>query len=172
MKKLLFLTAFAVFGFSNINAQESSNAGTALSEGSWIVEANTGSWTTGSTAFSLASSDGNTAYSIGAEAGYFVMDDLAVKVGLGYADDDFSEGNFVYKVGVKYYLASQFPVGIDFTGASSDGNSASWVGLQGGYAWFVAPNISIEPTIRYNVTLDDQKADSAFQGLIGFALHF
>lgn len=167
----MLMAAFAVFGLSNVNAQDDA-AGTALAEGNWVIEVNTGSWAPGNTAFSLTSVDGNTAYSIGAEAGYFIMDDLAIKAGLGYSDDDFSEGSFVYKLGAKYYIDSQFPVGVDFTGVSNDGNNANWVGIQGGYAWFVAPNVSIEPTIRYNMTLDEEKAESAFQGLIGFAFHF
>ncbi|TBV25868.1 hypothetical protein DMZ43_08125 [Meridianimaribacter sp. CL38] len=172
MKKLFLFAAAAVLGLSNVNAQDSDNASTALSEGSMVIEINTGSWTTGSTAFSLTSIDGNTAWSAGAEAGYFVMDNLAVKAGLGYADDGFNDGIFAYKVGAKYYIDGQFPVGVDFTGVSQDGNNANWVGVQGGYAWFVAPNVSIEPTVRYNVTLDEEKAESAFQGLIGFAFHF
>nr|WP_297789129.1 hypothetical protein [uncultured Allomuricauda sp.] len=150
-------------------AQNDSNS---LSQGSWIIEANTGSWTTGSTAFSLVSTNGFTLYSVGAEGGYFVADNLALKVGLGYSGGDDMDGTFNYKVGAKYYIIDEIPLGVDYTGASSDGNGASWVGLQGGYAWFVANNVSIEPTIRYNMTLDEDKADSAFQGLIGFAFHF
>ncbi len=168
MKKLLLIAAIAVFGFTN--AQDDSS--TALSQGSWVIEANTGSWATGNTSFSLTSIDGNTLYSLGAEAGYFVKENLAIKVGLGYADADSIDGTFTYKVGAKYYIGGEFPVGLDFTGASVGGENANWVGLQGGYAWFVAPNVSIEPTVRYNVTLDDMKAESAFQGLIGFAFHF
>jgi len=169
MKKL-FLAAFAVFAFASVNAQDSDSS--ALSEGSFVVEINTGSWTTGSTAFSLTSVDGYTAYSVGAEGGYFVSDNLAIKVGLGYSGADEVDGTFAYKVGAKYYVGGEFPVGLDFTGASVDGNNANWVGLQGGYAWFVADNVSIEPTLRYNMTLDEEKAQSAFQGLIGFAFHF
>lgn len=150
-------------------AQNDSNS---LSQGSWIIEANTGSWTTGSTAFSLVSTNGYTLYSIGTEGGYFVSDNLALKLGLGYSGGDDMDGTFNYKVGVKYYIIDEIPLGVDYTGASSNGNGASWVGVQGGYAWFVANNVSIEPTIRYNMTLDEDKADSAFQGLIGFAFHF
>lgn len=170
MKKLL-LTAFAVFAFVTVNAQDE-DKGNALSEGSWLIEINTGSWTTGSTAFSLTSIDGNTAWAAGGEAGYFVIDNLAIKAGLGYGDSDLADGTFVYKLGAKYYINGEFPVGVDFTGASTDGNNANWVGVQGGYAWFVADNVSIEPTVRYNITLDENKADSAFQGLIGFVFHF
>ncbi|PHR69621.1 MAG: hypothetical protein COA67_09410 [Lutibacter sp.] len=171
MKKLLFIAAVAVLGFTNVNAQDD-KTGNALSEGSWVIEANTGSWATGSTAFSLISVDGNTAWSVGAEGGYFIKENLAIKVGFGYADSEGVDGTFTYKVGAKYYIASQFPVGVDYTGVSFDGGDASWVGLQGGYAWFVADNVSIEPTVRYNMSLDNDKADDAFQGLIGFAFHF
>ena len=171
MKKL-FLAAVAVLGFSFANAQDD-NSSDALSKGSFVIEVDTGSWTTGSTAFSLASVDGETAWSVGAEGGYFVMDNLAVKAGLGYSDSgNNSDGVFAYKVGAKYYVIGQIPVGVDFTGVSSDGDNANWVGVQGGYAWFVAPNVSIEPTVRYNISLDENKADNAFQGLIGFAFHF
>lgn len=163
MKKLFLLSIFTVLSFTVLNAQD------ALSKGSWVIEANTGSATTGSTAFSLTSVDGDTSFNIGAEAGYFVKENLAIKVGLGYDDSDES---FAYKVGAKYYINGQFPVGADFTGASGDGWDASFIGLQGGYAWFVAPNVSIEPTIRYNFSLNEDDAESAFQALIGFAFHF
>ena len=168
MKKLLFFAVIAVLGLQNVNAQEASGQ---TEKGKWLIEANTGTAATGNTSFSLFSVDGNTAWSIGLDGGYFVMDDLAVKVGLGYGDNGAID-SFVYKVVAKYYIDSQFPVGIDFTGTSTDGNSANWVGLQGGYAWFLGENVSIEPALRYNVTLDEQKALSAFQAQIGFVLHF
>ena len=175
MKKLLLCSAIAVFGLSNINAQDADRGGNALSEGSWVIEANTGSWTTGGTSFSLTSEDGSTMWSIGAEAGYFVMDDLAIKAGLGYSD--FGDGDFTafnYKVGAKYYIAGQFPVGADFTGSSYEDfdENPSYVGVQAGYAWFVADQVSIEPTLRYNFSMNSDFYDDAFQALIGFAFHF
>lgn len=174
MKKLLLIAAVAVFGFT-ANAQDDSSS--ALSEGSWVVEVNTGSWTTGSTAFSLTSVDGETMWSVGAEAGYFVMDNLAVKAGLGFSDnggDGAGSTSFAYKVGAKYYISGQFPVGVDFTGASFKDfdENPSYIGIQGGYAWFIADNVSIEPTLRYNLSMNSDFYDDAFQGLIGFAFHF
>ena len=66
---------------------------------------------------------------------------------------------------------------VDLTGASSDdflGNeNPLWLGLQGGYAWFVADNISIEPGLRYNLSLNEDFTDEGlFEFRIGFALHF
>ena len=168
MKKLILLVAVTLFIF-NVNAQDENSS--AKSEGIWVIEVNTGSWTTGSTAFSLASQDGYTMWSAGAEGGYFVKENLAIKAGLGYSDfGDDSDGSFTYKVGAKYYVGGNIPVGIDFTGVSAGDYNASWVGAQAGYAIHVADNVAIEPTLRYNLTLDDMKADSAFQALIGFTL--
>lgn len=181
MKKLLLFAAVAVFGFT-MNAQDGDSSG-ALSKGSWLIEANTGfgGGATGAahrstTAFGLTSVDGTTIWSIGGEAGYFVMDDLAVKLGLGYNDFD-GASTFSYKVGAKYYIASQFPVQVDVTGASGDDvfgdESPLWLGLQGGYAWFVADNISIEPGLRYNLSLNEDFTDEGvIEFNIGFALHF
>ena len=174
MKKIILMTvAFLGFCFANAQDKKEESNGGQTSEGKWLIEANTGSWATGNTSFSLLSVDNSdTAWSAGFEGGYFIVQDLALKIGLGYSDNGLGYTPFNYKVGVKYYIASQFPVGIDLTGSSSDGDNANWIGLQAGYAWFVSDSVSIEPAIRYNVTLDDNKADNAFQGLIGFALHF
>ena len=136
----MLLVAVAFFGFTNVNAQDEDDHG-AINEGKWLIEINTGSWATGSTAFSLTSADGNTMWSVGAEAGYFVHENLAIKAGLGYSDSGFSDGTFAYKIGAKYYIDSQIPVGIDYTGVSGDGFDASWVGAQAGYAWFITQKL-------------------------------
>ena len=173
MKKLMLFAALAAFGLSNVNAQDEDDHG-AIQKGKWLIEINTGSWTTGSTAFSLTSANGNTQWSAGAEGGYFVMDNLAIKAGLGYqdyGDSDFSAFN--YKVGAKYYIANQFPVGIDYTGSSYKGadENPSYVGFEAGYAWFITSKVSIEPKLRYNLSMNSDFYDDAFQALIGFAIH-
>ncbi|WP_225035749.1 hypothetical protein [Winogradskyella sp. SM1960] len=180
MKKLLFTAAVAVLGFTSVSAQEEAT-GSALSKGSWLVEANTGFGAgdyghTANTGFGLFSVDDTTVWSLGGEAGYFVMDDLAVKVGLGYNDFD-GASSFSYKLGAKYYIASQFPVQVDLTGASGDDvfgdETPLWIGLQGGYAWFVADNISIEPGLRYNLSMNEDFTDEGIlEFRVGFALHF
>lgn len=170
MKKLLLFAAVAAFGLSNVNAQDNHGA---IEKGRWLIEINTGSYAVGSTAFSLSSVDDVTQWSLGAEGGYFVMDNLAIKAGLGY--QDYGDGDstaFNYKIGAKYYIANQFPVGVDFTGVSSDASEdPSYVGVEGGYAWFISPKVSIEPKIRYNVSMNSDYYDDVFQALIGFAIH-
>lgn len=174
MKKFILTAAFAVGALLSTNAQDND----ALAKGKWLVEANTGfgEASRANTSFNFLSIDGESAWGIGAEGGYFVIDNLAVKAGLGYADgfgDD--DGTFNWKVGAKYYIASQFPVQVDVNGSSVDGFSPLFVGIQGGYAWFVADNVSIEPGIRYGLGLNEEAGDGDFNPLslnIGFAIFF
>ena len=169
MKKIIF-AAVAVLAFGFVNAQEQT------AKGKWLIEANTGfgGELAGSTAFGLWSQDGNTSWNIGAEGGYFVANNLAVKLGLGYGDGGNDNSAFAYKVGAKYYVANKFPLEVSYNGTSYKGldENPSYLGLQGGYAWFVGKNVSVEPGIRYNVSLNDDYYKSAFQFNIGFALHF
>ena len=84
MKKLL-LTAAAVFALTTVTAQ--------TEKGSLLIETNIANQMVGTTSFSLQSYDGETAYSLGVDGGYFIMDDLAIKVGLGYASNSFTAPN-------------------------------------------------------------------------------
>ena len=162
MKKLQFILAVLILSFVNVNAQEN---GDALSKGSWIIELNTG--TPGNTGLYLSSSNGDTNVSVGADAGYFISDNLAIKGGLGISAFNFEEYDFVYKVGVKYYINGRLPINLDLTGVNDDAN---WIGLQGGYALFVADNLSIEPSVRYYASVDDN-ANDFFQALVGIVFH-
>ncbi|MFH4965630.1 hypothetical protein V8G69_11560 [Gaetbulibacter sp. M235] len=102
------------------------------------------------------------------------MDDLAIKAGLGYSDLDYTTV-FSYKVGAKYYVISKIPVQVDLNGASIKDSSENplWLGLQGGYAIFLGNNVSIEPGLRYSLSLNQDFYDKGiFEARIGFALHF
>lgn len=168
MARIITIIAFMFTCFLTASAQNDNVS--PLNKGSFLIEANTGTFATGSTAFSLVSVDGTTSWSIGGEGGFFIKDNLVLKLGLGYGNSNQSNGNFVYKVGVKYYVSESFPVGIDITGITMDGFNTNWagVGVQGGYAWFLAPNVSIEPTLRYNKGIN---SNNLFQALIGFVFY-
>lgn len=175
MKKII-LSLAAVFAFSFANAQESSDNGGQTAKGKWLIEANTGNAMLGTTGFYFASQDGESSYNVGLDGGYFIMDDLALKAGLGYGGESATDFNILsYRLGAKYYVKSMIPVTLDLTGASikdADENPL-WLGIGAGYAWFVGSNVSIEPGIRYNHSLNDNFTDKGvFQLNIGFALHF
>ncbi|MEM9933203.1 MAG: hypothetical protein AAF824_06315, partial [Bacteroidota bacterium] len=134
MKNLLvFLACFPLLYAS---AQQS------IPADSWLLEASTGFVNSGqftssnppTTGFGLITSDGFTAYSLGGEAAYFVLDNFGIKAGLGYSDFD-GFNFFTYKVGAKYYLGGRMPFQVDITGISSDSffDDPLWLGIQGGY---------------------------------------
>ncbi|SFR49336.1 hypothetical protein SAMN04490243_2243 [Robiginitalea myxolifaciens] len=174
MKKVIVVLAFLAGGLL-VNAQDDTGA---TSEGRWLIEANTGFGGDGlahgaNTSFGLSTSDGSTIWAVGGEAGYFVIDDLAIKVGLGYTDlDGFSL--FTYKLGAKYYINSAIPVQLDLTGGSiqdADENPL-YLGMQGGYAIFISNSVSIEPGLRYNFSLNDQFTEEGiFEIRVGFVIH-
>ncbi len=160
MKRVFLLTVFAVFCLLQTNAQD----GNPTEKGGWLIEINTGfgEASTSNTSFSLRSVDGNTGWGIGGEVGYFVIDDLAVKLGLGYGDSNLSDGVFNWKLGGKYYIISKVPVAIDVNGASGNNVSPLWLGIQGGYAFFLTDKVSIEPGLRYGIGLNDDAGDGDF----------
>jgi len=178
---MILLTSIAFSQRKVQKKQSKKTVSSNVSQGTWLIEANTGTDQTGNTSFGLRTGDGITDWSVGADAGYFIIDRLALKAGLGYFSDEISEGEtsdrFIYKLGAKYYIVDKFPVGLDFTGESislsnNKNDRRSWIGVQGGYAWFVSKNVAIEPTLRYNFTTDDLKAKSFLGAHIGFALFF
>ena len=87
MKKIIVtLSALLVFGL--VSAQDklgAKNEGQ-TEVGKWLIEVNTNFGTPmgSNTGFSYSDTDGDSEYNFGAEVGYFVIKDLAVKVGLGY----------------------------------------------------------------------------------------
>ncbi|MEY4963344.1 MAG: hypothetical protein RLZZ323_663 [Bacteroidota bacterium] len=180
--KTTSVTLLTILIFSFTNAQDSkqvkNNGQTA--EEKWLIEVNTAFGTPigAATGINYASQNGDSVYNFGAEAGYFFIDNLALKVGLGYGGvkTDFIDTTiFSYKIGAKYYIVHQFPIQVDFSGASikDASENPSYLGMQAGYAWFLGDNVSIEPGVRYNLSLNQNyaKADT-FQLNIGFALHF
>jgi hypothetical protein len=181
MKKIMVtLGALLVFGI--VNAQDklkSKNEGQ-TEVGKWLIEANTAFGTPmgAYTGFGYSDTDGDTEYNVGAEVGYFVIKDLALKVGLGYGGmkNDLIDTNiFSYKMGAKYYIDSQIPVQVDYSGATIKDfdENPSYLGIQAGYAWFLGSNVSVEPGVRYNLTLNDNYTDkNTLQFNIGFVLHF
>lgn len=180
MKKII-LTMAAVFAVSFANAQDKKDGASGqTSKGKWLVEANTGNAMLGTTGFYFASQDGESSYNVGFDGGYFIMDDLAIKAGLGYGGESTtSTSAFSYRLGAKYYVKSMIPVTLDLTGASGDavetidGETPMWLGIGAGYAWFIGNNVSIEPGLRYNHSLNENYTDKAvLQFNIGFALHF
>jgi len=149
MRKLT-LMMLALVTFIGAQAQSEGNDGQTAT-GKWLIEANTGFDSVGGTGLQFRSRDGETFYNIGGEVGYFVMDDLAIKGGIAFGGSSV-EGS---------------------TSIEDAEENPSYLGIQAGYAWFLGDQVSIEPGLRYNSTLNDMAdPESNLQLNIGFALYF
>ncbi|MBB1194803.1 hypothetical protein DNC80_14125 [Flavobacterium sp. SOK18b] len=171
MKKIT-TTLFALCAFAFANGQAKDGQ---LLKGKWLIEANTGFGNNvGSTALYFSNTNGVNAFNIGAEGGYFIKDNLALKLGLGYGEIDGVGEPIAYKVGAKYYIKGMIPVELSYNGIGfgEPDLNPTYVGTQIGYALFLGKNVSIEPGVRYNFATHKQFYDNTFQLNIGFALHF
>lgn len=178
MKNVILLFVAFILSFGTMNAQNEQ-----LTKGNIFLETNTGfggpisTAGMGSTGLAFFIRDGAVSYSIGGEVGYMVIDRLAIKLGLGYSggnDDSGALGIFNYKVGAKYYIIDQIPTEISLSGSSIQDldESPMFLGLQTGYALFLADNrVSLEPGIRYNISLNSDVFKDFIQFRVGFVVH-
>lgn len=119
-------------------------------------------------------------------AGYFVMDNLSVGLGLGYgsskeAGADDAVSSFVVGPMVRYYLPMKVFGQLSYQiGSVSAGGeklySTGDLGIGVGYAAFLNDNISIEPMVRYDMTSakpdeGDSVSGSAFGLFINFGIY-
>lgn len=175
MKKLLL--GVATIATLTLSAQTTNNteptarenAKIATQEGNYMVGVNT-------TSLGFTNIKDATNVNAGLTVGTFAKDNLAVIVSGGYQSQHVNGVNtndWFYGAGVKYYLGSLIPIQVDWKGSTGNSNnpSKSYVGFQGGYAWFPFSNFSIEPAIRYDLSTKTEHED-VFSGALGFNLFF
>lgn len=169
MKKV-FLLFVLLMSFA-LNAQSNlENAKLATDSGNYTV-----GLTSTNLGFTTANNQGTTV-NVGLNVGYFIDARTAIVVGGGYdayLSSGYNTNSWTYTAGVKQYIGSVIPVQVDWNGAT--GNSVhpnkSAIGLQAGYGWFPAKNISVEPAVRYNISLTDSYSD-VWSGALGFHYFF
>lgn len=116
------------------------------------------------TGLSVIVQEGETATSLGIDAGYFVTEDLAVKGQVGVLGVD---GGTIVNLGagLKYYIIGSIPVELTGGVLTGSGFNQFLGNVNAGYAIKLAPNIALEP----NVGLILQEG-SLFEAGIRFAM--
>lgn len=118
--------------------------------------------------------DNLVSFSLNVGGGYFVIDNLAAGLNLGFSTSsqgDFSGTSLSIGPFARYYFDNVFfGANFSFTNSNSDNGTndfsanGSQLGLELGYAAFLNNSVAIEPAITYFNTGGD------FDGLTGFAL--
>lgn len=183
MKKVLLIAAVAVFGFSNVNAQETEAPAFGFEKGNIFVEGNLGYSSYKDNTEPVTT---ETNFNFSPKAGYFVTEDLAVGVELGIGSQkdkvelpggDMEEKWTSFGAGVfaRYYfldLGKRFKtfgeVGVGFNGTKYDDGidgtddvkyNGFGAGLSLGINYFVKENIAITFGLADVLSYSSSKGD-------------
>ena len=150
----------AILGVATANAQ--------FTKGTKRIAAQT-------SAFDLNFGSHVTNFNIGAKGSYFIINNLAVKAGIGfdYRKEKKSDTNtFNFEVGADYYFYKIFYGGFGFSfdkPKSIDLQSA--IKLEAGASYYIAQNVYVNPAIYYKSGLGDNKV-SRFGLEMGIGVNF
>ncbi|MEO8932853.1 MAG: outer membrane beta-barrel protein [Xanthomarina sp.] len=174
MKKIFLMAAVAVFGFTQVNAQEGGDFG--FDEGDIFIEGSVGFSSTNNKNTDVKS---NTVL-VMPKAGYFITDKFAAGVGLGFGsykqetgstinDDEssFAAGLFAryyfLELGNRFKTYSEFGVGYGSTNdkiADAKLNTIS-AGLDLGVNYFVTEKIAVTFALTDILSFKSKKADAS-----------
>ena len=156
MKKLLFLTAIAVFALTTTNAQDEDSTGGYMSEGGYAAG---DFYVSGSVGLLSLSTDGNsnTAYSISPGIGYFLNDNICLDADLTFSDPGTDNSSTVGAgLGAEYFFTpgKQFSFlvygGFDYesTEIAPDAKNNTWfLGLAPGVNFFISNAFALRASV-------------------------
>jgi hypothetical protein len=191
MKKVMS-TVFALvflFGISDLYAQvdpRDSPPPTGAAVGSAPVQA--GNWMIGGSIGSLGYNFSTESFNmvLNPRAGFFVVDDLAVGLGLTVGLTTIPEVDNIWSYGLTPFVRYFFPEGASPTGrffteaeaglaGSTDASDASFLaGLRVGYARFISQTVALEGTFGYTYSQANINTGAAVTGLavgLGFQIY-
>ncbi|HEX5172209.1 MAG TPA: hypothetical protein VFW11_23695 [Cyclobacteriaceae bacterium] len=143
-----------------------------INQGTFLVGASSN---LGFSSTSTEGSDNVNVFLLDLKGGYFVMDNLAVGLSLGYTKysaGDFDGSSTTIGLFGRYYIHGKIFAGLGFSSTDSN-NSDSYnsVPFEFGYAAFVTDNIALEPSLSYSIGVGDNESNT-FGLNVGFTLYF
>jgi outer membrane protein len=163
MKKVL-LTVFAALTVFVASAQ--------IEQGTWLVGASSNA---GFTSYNEDAGDFSE-FNINVKGGYFVIENLAVGLNLGYTKIDEASETTLGLFG-RYYVNGKIFVGAGFNSTSVDFGidgvdkaTYSTIPLEVGYAAFLNNVVAIEPSVGYQIYGGDREG-AAFGINVGISVY-
>jgi outer membrane protein len=171
MKKILF-TVFAAFVAFGASAQ--------IEKGTILAGASSN---LGYNSFTPKDADAITAFNIDLKGGYFIIDNLALGLNIGFSSQDDSNSDTkttstALGVFARYYIQGKIFIegGFDSykdkdeSGGSEFESSYTGINIGVGYAAFITDNIAVEPALGYTSVSGDFEG-SGFGINVGFTLY-
>lgn len=127
----------------------------------------------GFTSYKPKDGDSFSAFNVDAKVGYFVIDNLALGVNLGYQKIDEASITSLGLFG-RYYVNGKIILGAGFNSNKEDSGESDFsytsIPLEVGYAAFITDNIAIEPVVKYEMWSGDVEGSTFGLG-VGFTLY-
>lgn len=126
---------------------------------------------------SYFTSSGNHTTNVNLTVSQFITQDIEVLGGLNYLDVNGST-NTGFKLGGRYYFSpSQDKQTLPFAGVFYQYNTGSGLnqnsfGLEAGIQYFVAPNVSVTPSLVYTTTTGNGNSNTSFGVQFGLTFWF
>ena len=102
--------------------------------------------------------------------GYFVIDNLAAIAMLNYSKEGEDDAMTGFGIGARYYMNSIYGQAAYIMGPVED---FSTISISAGYMHMLTDNISLEPSLSYDmVSFDGESAATGITLNVGFGLYF
>lgn len=112
-------------------------------------------------------------FGLGAEAGYFIMDHLMLKVDASYQHTDATD-DFTLGAGARYYVTHHgfyLGAGAQYAHRSPNNNDVL-IPIEAGYSFYFNDYISFEPALYYRMSVNDFGDGSTVGLKIGVGFYF
>jgi len=118
--------------------------------------------------------DGTSTMELGASGGYFVMDNLAVLAMFDYSkDSEADDAATLFGIGGRYYMNGIYGQFAYIMGPKVGDLDQSRIRLGAGYVHMLTDNISLEPSLNYDMkSVDGESNGSDISLHVGFGLYF
>lgn len=168
MKKVILMAVIAILCMNTASAQ--------FEKGSKTLSANVTGLNLGFTSIKDAD-DTHIDFNIMAKGSYFIIDNLAITVGLGLAYQEIGDYNdhvFQFEVGGRYYLYQGLYGALAYEGGKMRfSDLASFGKIEVGYDFYISENVFFEPAIYFEKGFGNTAKDITRYGLaIGIGVNF
>lgn len=117
--------------------------------------------------------ESSSVFALDVSAGYFVIDNLALGLNLGYEkNSELDDAAIIIGAFGRYYINGKVFAGAGVSTVKFGDASSTVIPLEIGYAAFITDNIAIEPSLNYSLWSGDFMEGSTIGLNVGLALYF
>lgn len=120
--------------------------------------------------------DNENTFNLDLKGGYFVIDNLAFGLNIGYNKYSFGDAidvsTTMFGIFGRYYYNGAIFAGVGYNSTKvEDSDAVNFLPIEVGYAAFITDDIAVEPSLSYHLGMGDVDANM-FMFNVGFSIYF